>query len=218
VANEYCTVQDLYRHGLPRGALANPGQLVASISTSTGVYTLDGHGFGDSTDRTPVTFAFQADGSLQGGVVAGTTYYAEALTDATFKVYAASSGGSAMVPATAGSLVVVVATLDLDLIREGVSRLIDDHLPAHAVPIAAPVPAIVRKIAAELCIARVLRATGQSSETARQTEIDAMAQLTRYRSGIPVRDAAAGSATNTAIRQPITTTTSGWGPASGSIP
>ena len=68
MANEYCTVQDLYRHGLPRGALANPGQLVADINTTTGVYTLDGHGFGDSSDRTPVTFAFQADGALQGYV------------------------------------------------------------------------------------------------------------------------------------------------------
>lgn len=218
MANEYCTDQDLYRHGLPRGALANPGQLVATVSTSTGVYTLDGHGFGGSSDRTPVTFSFQADGSLQGGVSAGTTYYAEAVTDSTFQVYAAASGGTAMVPGTTGSLVVVVAALDLSDIREGVSRLIDDHLPAHAVPIAAPVPAIIRKIAAELCIARVYRATGQSSEAARQIEIDAMAQLVRYRSGLPVRDAAAGSSTNTAISQPITTTTSGWGPAAGGIP
>ena len=217
MADEYCTDQDLYRHGLPRGALANGGRLVAAISTSTGVYTLDGHGFGASGDRTPVTFSVEAGGTLQGSIAAGTTYYAEAVTDSTFQVYAAASGGSAMVPGTAGSLVVVIPALDLSDIREGVSRLIDDHLPGLAVPLEAPYPAVIRKIAAELCIARVYRATGQSSEAARQIEIDAMAQLTRYRSGLRVRGSAAAS-TNQAVSRPITTTTSGWGPVGGGLP
>lgn len=217
MADEYCTDQDLYRHGLPRGALANGGRLVAAINTTSGIYTLDGHGFGDSSDRTPVTFAVEAGGTLQGGVSAGTTYYAEALTDATFKAYAAASGGSAMVPGTAGSLVVVVPVLDLSDIREGVSRLIDDYLPGLAVPLEAPYPAVIRKIASELCIARVYRGTGQNSEVARQIEVDAMAQLTRYRAGLRVRGSTSAS-TNQAITRPITTTTSGWGPTNGGIP
>jgi hypothetical protein len=191
---------------------------VDSVSTSTGVCVLDGHGFGDSTERTPVTFSFQADGALPTGITAGTVYYAESYTDSAFRLYAAASGGSAIVPSTTGSLVVVVAVLDLSDIREGVSRLIDDYLPAHAVPLSAPIPAVIRKIAAELCIARVYRGTGQSSESARQTEIDAMAQLTRYRSGLTVRDAGATASTNLSVARPVTTLQSGWGPTGGGIP
>lgn len=212
----YCTREDQYTHGLPRGALANPGRLVADINTTTGVYALDGHGFEGPGSRTAVTFRTEDGGTQQTGITAGTTYYAEALTDSTFQVYAASTGGSAMVPASAGSLVVVVAPL-ADL-REYYSRWVDSFFPAHAVPFKAPYPPFIVGITAQLANHPTLLATGQRSESLKEVETAAAVQIKRFAAGMPLRSSLATSPTNTAVYSSVTSGLAGFGPSTGYLP
>lgn len=212
----YCTREDQYAHGLPRGALANPGRMVSDINTSTGVYTLDGHGFEGPGSRTAVTFRTEDGGTQQTGITAGTTYYAEALTDSTFQVYAASSGGSAMAPAAAGSLVVVVAPM-ADL-REYYSRWVDSFFPAHAVPFQAPYPAFIVGITAQLANYPTLAATGQRSESLKEIETAAAAQIKRFAAGLPLRSDLATPRTNTAVSSYVSTGLGAFGPTDGTLP
>lgn len=212
----YCTREDQYTHGLPRGSLANPGRMVSDINTSSGVYTLDGHGFVGPGSRTAVTFRVEDGGTQQTGITAGTSYYAEALTDSTFQVYAASSGGSAMVPASAGSLVVVVAPM-ADL-REYYSRWVDSFFPAHAVPFEEPYPPFIVGITAQLANFPSLAATGQRSETLKEIETAAAAQIKRFAAGMPLRSALATPSTNRAVASSLTTGLGTFGPDTGYLP
>src|SRR6478609_2025292 len=91
MADPYSTVSDLYAYGVPRGAVPNPARLAASVLASSDAFTLDEHGF--ATDD-PVSFRAEAGGALPAPLVAGTTYYAIALTASTFKVAAAVAGAA----------------------------------------------------------------------------------------------------------------------------
>jgi len=217
-ADVYCTREDVYRYGLPRGLLANPGRLVAAVYPSSDTLELDGHGFGDATSgRTAVLLRAEAGGSLPTGLSAGTTYYAEALTDATFQLYAASTGGTAIALSDAGSLVVVSAALPIDDVAERYSRWVDDMLPAHAVPLTAPYPIGIVAVVAELTATRLLLIAQQSSASMTEVEVGAKAQVERWARGLVVRDARATSPASLAVSGSSTTTTR-WDTTGGVIP
>lgn len=213
MANEYCSDQDLYQYGLPRGTLANPGRDVASIDTTTGVYTLDAHGFGGATERTPVTFRAAHGGTIQQGVTEGTTYYAEALTDRTFQVYAASTGGSPIVSTDGGENVVVVGPIP-DM-REFYSRWCDTFFPGHVVPFEDPIPPLVRGLTAQLCANATLRATGQASVSQDEIENQARVQLERFAKGMAIRGDSSVKRANLAYATHATTR---WTSETGRIP
>lgn len=181
---DYCESADLYDHGLPRGGLANPGRLIASVSTDTNVVTLDGHGFRSGA---ALLFRAEAGGSLPSPLVAGTTYYALPLTDSTFQV-AATEGGDAIDLTTAGSNTVVSTPLAIGTAITWASAQVDDFLPAHVVPMTAPYPPTVVAVTAALAIAYLLTSTGsQSAEYIALKMAEGQKMLERWAKGIPLR-------------------------------
>lgn len=214
VASRYCERADLHEHGLPRGALPNPGRLVAAVSTATDTLTLDGHGL--ALDEA-ITFRSEV-GTLPAELVAGTTYYAKPLTDNTFQV-AATPGGAAINLTTAGSRIVVVAALPIDAAIEYASALIDDFLSAHAVPLVAPYPVIVVAATAQLAIAKLLSYTGQAPGTLSEAILAAQKLIERWAKGIPLRGPIVPPSANLAVTGVVSgTDPRGWAPEDGSLP
>jgi hypothetical protein len=181
----YATRQDLYKFGLPRGALANPARLVASMSAANSTIELLEHGFetGDA-----ITFRIADGGSLSAPLVAGTTYYAIKLNDSDFQVSATPTGGPITLTTDSVSIF-VTADLPIDDLLEAYSRFADDLLPAHAVPLQAPYPVTVVRIVCELTAKKAQILSGLKSESMEEAELAAMAQLKRFGAGLPIRQA-----------------------------
>lgn len=206
----YATRRDLYKYGLPRGTLGTPGRLVASSVATTDTIELDDHGF--ETDE-PIVFRAAEGGTLSAPLVSGTTYYAIRLSDATFKV-AASAAGAAINLTTDGVEMLVSAPLPVDDVLEYYSRFVDDHAPAHAVPLTAPYPVVVVATVAELAAKKLMALAGHQSVSVDDAEKNAHEKLKRWAAGIPLRDAAATTAhTNVAVSSVLgnTSDSRGWG-------
>ena len=192
--SSYCTPTDVYAH-VPPGTFANPGRVIASVSTSTEVIDLDGHGL--TTDE-PVTFRAD-DGKMPAPLVRGTTYYARTLGDSQFSV-AAAPGGSAINLTSSGSNVVMIRQLPIAEWIVWASAMVENFLPAHMVPLDAPYPAIVVTVTASLAAARGLQYSGGSQIDITQKLADAQQMLARWSKGIPLRGAGAPRASaNAAI-------------------
>jgi hypothetical protein len=203
----YATRADVYKYGLPRGMLANPGRLCASALAATDRFELDGHGFATDDE---VIFRAEAGGELPSPIVAGTTYYAIRYNEQFF--------GAALTPAGAaidlirnGSAVVVATPLPFDDVLEACSRYVDEFMPANAVPFPLPCPRAVTDIVAELAAARLMTGNGQRSEALDRAEIAAKARLERFAKGIPVRDALASGSTNVAVSESVSNDPRDWG-------
>lgn len=214
--SEYCTKDDLYEAGLQRGALPNPGRLVAAVDIATDTLTLDGHGFRADAE---LLFRAEAGGSLPSPLVAGTTYYALVVSDATFRV-SATAGGSAINLTTAGSLIVVSTPVPFTAAIRRASALVDDMLPAHVVPLTAPYPVVVVAVTADLAIAVLGALTGGSSADFVTLKLaGAQKILDRWGKGIPIRGANAPPGAGLAA---VAATTAvdplGWIPTGGTIP
>jgi hypothetical protein len=211
----YATRRDLYRYGLPRGALAMPGRVVESSLASSDTLTLDGHGL--ETGEAVLVRAVDG-GTLSAPLAEGTTYYVIRVTDSTFKL-AASEGGAAINLTTNGDQMMVAAELPVDDVLELYSRWLDDLLPAHAVPLTEPYPVIVVATVAELAAKKLLDLSGQQSGIIDAAEIAAKAKLERWAKGLPVRDArVTNSATNCAVKSTLSGSTDSRGWGSGSLP
>lgn len=194
MAAVYASRADLYRYGLPRGLLANPGRLVSLVNAATDTLTLDGHGFEDGT---PLLFRAEAGGALPDPIAQGTSYPAIRLTDSTFQI--GDGLGGALDLTTAGAAVVVSTALPLDEVLEFYSRFADGFLPAHLVPLKDPYPITVTALVAELSAHKLLLIAGQQSTSMKEMELAAKAQLERWAKGIPLRDDRATEPTNVAI-------------------
>ena len=209
----YCVAADLYDHGIPRGGLPNPGRIVSSASAATDILTLEGHGL--RADQ-QVTFRAESGGSLPAGLVAGTTYYAIPLTDSTFQV-SASSGGSAVNITTAGTNTILITSLPFDAVIEWASAMVDDFLPAHAVPLTSPYPPSVVAVTADLAAWRMLAVLGGATEGVTSKLEEAKRLLDRWAKAIPLRGgtnipAATGLA---CVATAAATDPRGWIPSSG---
>jgi hypothetical protein len=156
---------------------------VASASASANTIALDVHGF-DEGD--PVSFRAEAGGSLPAPLVEGTTYYAVPAGDNAFSV-AATAGGAAIDLTTAGALYIVIAPLPIAPAIAWASRVIDDMLPAHIVPLTEPVPEIVRMTAAELAAGKLASRGGFASKSLTEIVDLARKRLERWAQGIPIR-------------------------------
>jgi hypothetical protein len=130
------------------------------------ILTLDGHGLADDD---PITFRAEAGGTLPSPLVAGTTYYAIALTDSTFQV-AATLGGSAVNLTTTGSNTVLVVQPPWTRWIEEESAIIECSCPSHVVPFDV-VPPIVTRLTSLLVASRALSWAGKSDETV-QAQLD----------------------------------------------
>lgn len=177
----YCSRSDVYGW-LPRGVVQRPARLAASVSTALDTLTLDDHGLADDDE---ITFRAESGGSLPSPLAAGTTYYASATTASTFKV-AASAGGAAINLTTAGSNVLVIATLPWDRWIEDESATLDCTVPAHVVPFAT-VPHIVRKYVSAMVAKRAAVACGVATPLLDGELAIIREDLKLWRTGIAIR-------------------------------
>lgn len=213
--NLYATRANLYDHGLPRGLLTNPGRRCAAASASTDTFELDGHGFETDTE---LVFRAEGNGSLPAPLVAGTTYYAIRLSESTFKV-AATSGGAAIDLTASGTSVLVATPLPFDKVIERYSRWVDSCLTAHAVPlgVSKPVPIQIVAIVSELSARKLMLIRGQSSESMKEMELGAKAQVERWEKGESLRDGNATASSNLAYSESVRSDPRGWG-GGGTLP
>lgn len=202
MAVSYATRADLYRYGLPRGLLSNPGRLAATVSTIGDTFELEDHGFESGAE---VQLRAEAGGALPAPLVGGTIYYVLRVSDSLFRL-AETLGGAVIDLTSEGGSIVVAASLEptIDAELERCSRLFDTYLPAHAVPLVAPFPAFVSACVAKLAAAALLEITGQSSALVQASAEQTRKEMARLAGGINLRDPAATSASNCAI---------GWYPA-----
>jgi hypothetical protein len=194
---DYCTPADLVTFGVPRGSIPNPGRVVASVNVTDNTITLDGH---DLSDDLPIAFRAGPTGSLPAPLVAGTVYYAEPLDDTRFRVRA-SVGGAAIDLTTAGSIVLLLVPLDKGSAISFASRLLDNMMPAHVVPLDADaIPDVVRYTCAELAAWKLASMRGSASKSLTDMYTAADAVVKRWAKGVPVRgEPRADKRTNIAV-------------------
>jgi hypothetical protein len=211
----YAVRADVYKYGLPRGVLANPGRLCASAVASTNAFELDLHGFETDDD---ILFRAEAGGTLPAPIVAAQTYKAIRVSETLFKA-AATAGGSAIDLTTDGEAVVVATPLPFDDVLEFYSRFADAFLPAHLVPLTPPYPVTVVALVSELSAKKLLLLSGQSSVNLGEAELAAKAQLERWASGIPLRDSHATSGASIAYSEAAPAVgPRNWTPQGGTLP
>ncbi len=180
---DYCTVADLYSFGLPRGATPNPGRLVHEVDITADTFQVDVHGFALDED---ISFSTELAGSMPTPLVEGVTYFAIPITESTFSV-ALAAGGSAVDLTTTGSSLRVIVPLPFGDAISWASRIVDDSLPAHLVPLEAPIHELVRMTCAELAIGKILTRSASASESLSNMVDAAGKRLAKWAKGIPLR-------------------------------
>lgn len=153
-----------------------------SVDASANTLSLDVHGL--DTD-TPVTLRPDAGGTMPAPLAAGTTYYAIRISESAFSV-ATTAGGAAVNLTSAGSNVLLGVDLDFDSAIAWSSRIIDDMLPAHAVPLEAPFAEIVVMTAAQLAVHVITSGRGRS-DTLDALLKNAQSRIERWAKGVPIR-------------------------------
>lgn len=193
---DYCAPGDLYSFGgLQPGALANPARLSGPIDPAADTIALDQHGF--SPDAR-VLFRAVSGGSLPLPLSAGVAYFALPITESLFSV-ALTPGGSAIDLTTPGARVLVCRQLPIAESIAWSSRVIDQNLPAHAVPKdGEPIHELVKMTCAELAAGHLLSGTGGGSATLSALVDAAVLRLAKWAKGIPLRGPNAPQPTNLA--------------------
>ncbi len=212
-ADLYCSRADVNRE-LPLGSITSPSGLVASSVASTNAITYDGHGL-ETNDQ--VTVRAAEGGTLSAPLAEGTVYFARRITNATFEL-ALVADGSAIDLTTSGVEMIVIREPNYDATIEFYSRHADAFLPAHVVPLQAPIHPTVKGIVARLTAKALLNSDGKSSDAVNAAELAANAQLERFAKGIPLRGAAVTSSANLAVSMSMGTGTDPRGYGSGTIP
>ncbi len=189
----YCVRGDLYKYGLPRGALRNPGRPADSASAADDTFTIDVHGF-ELNDV--VSFRAESAGRLPQPIIAGVNYYVIPVTESKFQV-AAVADGPAIDLITDGSRIVAIVPLDIDSAIEWAAGIIDDNLPAEAVPLKAPYPPIIVMTNAELAIGKLLN--GSSSKSLSDMVDVAGKRVARWEKGVALRGTNTQNQTSTQV-------------------
>lgn len=167
MAIPYCSESDLYAFGLPRGSLTNPARLV-SVDPAADAVTLDVHGFADGDE---VSLRADAGGAMPGGLTSGLVYFVKRVSESVFQL-ALTDGGAAVDVTSAGSRVVLCAPINIAAAIEWASRLLDEVMQGStAVPLAAPVPEIIKMTCAELAAGKLM--AGRNGSRALSEVIDA---------------------------------------------
>jgi hypothetical protein len=211
---ELCTVADLYQR-VQGGTMPKPARLIAAVDAGTDVLTLDEHGY--AADEVLV-FRAEAGGSLPSPLVAGTTYYAIPLTDATFRV-SATVAGTAINLTTAGSNVLAIQNRPYPAHIQRSSARIISRLIAHKVPLDEPYPVEVVDAAAYLAIESLYAHTGQVPGTLQPLIDAAKADLERWLKTATIRGAIVPASANLALVGNVAASDPhGWTPEGGGLP
>ncbi len=214
---QYCAQHDVYRFAAP-GLLQVPGRLVASVSSTTWVFTLAGHGL--ATDDA-ISFRAESGGSLPTGLSAGVVYYAIYVSPDTFQV-AASAGGSAIHVSTTGSNVIAVPQVPWSRFIDECSAMTEQTVPAHAVPLLNPdltVPEPIRAFTAAQVAMRVLAFCGRETDAV-QGQMEYWGKLAdKWARGVPLRGVQRPASANVAItRSAAQVDPRGWDRGNGRFP
>lgn len=208
----YAEEEDLYRFGgLARGELPNPGRAVAAVHLSSQTLELEGHAFALNTQ---LTFRAEDGTDLPYPLKPGIAYFAIPTSPATFQVTDVANGAPLKIGNVGGSFV-VVAPLPIAELLEFYSRFVDPFIPAHHTPLAPPYPTTIVGIVAQLAAKRLQLLCGEISISMAEVEKAAYAQLQRWASGIPLRDARATRPSNLAVAMTVSDPR-GWG--TGGLP
>jgi len=192
---DYCNPSDLYNlGGLQRGSLPNAARLLASASTTLDALFLDGHGF-ETND--PLTFRADANGALPAPLVAGVSYFVIARDDNSFQL-AAAVDGVALSLTTAGARTLVIAPLPIAGAIAYASRVLDDMIPAHVLPVAQPIPELLRMTCAEIAVYKLLVRSGSASSSMAEQMDRATRRIERWARGVPMRGPDAPASANLA--------------------
>lgn len=199
---------------LPPGSVPSPSALVASSLAGSDEITADGHGLetGDAVSVRAVD-----GGTLSTPLIAGTTYYAIRMSNASFKL-SVTPTGSALDLTSDGSEIVFIREPYFDDFIEEYSRWADGLLPGHLVPLQSPIHPTVKGVVADCVAKRVLNVGGQESNTLAATELAAKAILERFAAGLPLRGAPAPLPANLAVVSSASNTADSRGWGSGSLP
>jgi hypothetical protein len=176
----YATPADLRTYGLPDGALSNPARLVVA-NALTNAFTLDVHGF--ELNR-PIYFRADQGGGMPAPLAAEVEYYAIPLNEFSFRVALAPDGASVDLT-TAGEYLLVWSPLPIAGALEWASLIIDQNLPAHAVPLQAPFHELIVATTAQLAIGKLLNGYEGKSLAAMVTEATAL--VAKWGKGVPLR-------------------------------
>lgn len=197
----YATRDDVYRQGVPRGALVSRGRVVESVDVSANVLELEGHGLEEGT---PVQLRAGDGGSLPAPLSPSTVYFASPVADSdSLLALSATAGGSVIDLTSAGAppfMLTIPLGPMLDDLLEVYSRWLDSLLVAHEVPLTPPVPAWVRHCVAIRTAAHAARVLGLGTQAEQIFEAERMAisDAMRLGKGTPMRDAAATGPANRA--------------------
>lgn len=214
---DLCVKSDLYDFGLPRGSIPNPGRLIASIDPFTGIMQLGDHGL-----ETGQAIRFRPDvgGCMPIPLTAGPTYYAIAVDDSRFRV-ALTADGPAVTLGSAGEAVVLILPLPIASAIRFASRILEEAIIAHGVPLEAPtiadVPEIIRLTAAELAAWKLGLIQGARSSTLGEAVDAAIKRVAAWAKGVPVRGVQNATPPNTATNLAVSSATctrtdpDGWG-------
>lgn len=181
----YCQIADLYAYGLQRGAFSNPGRLAQTANAASNTITLDQHGF---SLNDLITLRVEGGGVLPAPLVAGVGYYVIPVGESAFSL-AATFGGGAIDLTTAGSRMIVTIPVSRQAAIDWATALIDDLLPAHIVPLSAPINPSVVMTCAELAIGKLMQITGSGSKSIGDMVDAARKRLERWSAGVPLRGA-----------------------------
>lgn len=201
-----CQPSDLYAFGVPRGATPNPGRVLASLTDS--ICSLDVHGLDTGT---AILFRAAGNGALPVELSEGVTFYAEALTEHTFRVRETVSGPAISIT-DSDDPIMVITPLPIAEAIAWAEQVIYDSLPAHAVPLAQSdvVPALLRMTCAELAAGKLLAISGAASRSLSDTVDMALKRVERWGKGVPLRDPDAPARTNLAAASAPASDARGW--------
>lgn len=182
---EYCSVADLYAHGLPRGSLPNRGRVAIAANPATDTIPLGDHAL--SLDDEFMVRPGPGGGSLPAPLVVDVSYYAIPVNAGAFQA-AATPGGSVIDLTTAGSQIVVVTPINYAASIQYASRLIDEMLVGHVVlSDGDPIPEIVRMTCAEIAIGKLALISGTVSKSLGEIVDYARKRLVEWSKGTPLR-------------------------------
>lgn len=208
MADAYATRDDVYRQGVPRGALVSPARVVSSVDVSANRLEIEGHGC--SLD-TPIQFQIDDGGAVPAPLTTSAVYYARPVTDSeSLLEVAATAGGAAIDLTSSGENVRLLVPLGpmLDDLLEVYSRWVDSQLIGHEVPLESPFPKWVTHAVAVRTAAHAARVLGLGSQgdmlfVAEQQVIRDVLSLAK---GTPIRDADATTSANMATGTTPTST------------
>lgn len=214
---EACTVEDVYRYAVPRGALVLPVREVLVVDIDSGVLEVVGHGC-ESGDPLDVR-VLDASGTLAAPLDGGTTYYALPDGDSRLQL-SATAGGAAIALTTEGERWGVVASIR-ETVRSqirAVTQWIWRRLPAHATPLepdeSGRYPETVRQMAAVLAAEATLTVLCLRHDLIAAAADRMRDEARLLLSGLPMRDTKVTAAPTNLARGATPGSTIGrWGSA-----